>query len=92
MSRPKSRKRWSRLSPKERNRLHYRRAKWRAQNVTVNRTSAAFVKNVRKLNGWSQTDLAKRLCVSLRSVKRWESGSFMPTGKVKKWLVKQCVS
>lgn len=33
------------------------------------------LKAVRRQRGWSQTRLAQELCVSVRTIKRWEKGA-----------------
>lgn len=88
---PRGRARWNRLSPGEQNRLRYKRARWRASNSRPHRMTAKNIRELRKKLGYSQTTLAGILRVNVRTVKRWEGGQFIPTGRVTKWFAKHSV-
>ena len=45
-----------------------------ASNIT-----AAKLKKIRQLHGWSQEDLARELGVSFATVNRWENGKTKPS-------------
>jgi DNA-binding transcriptional regulator YiaG len=37
-----------------------------------------YIRNKRKEKGWTQSDLAEKMKVSIRSVARWEEGEYIP--------------
>ena len=44
-------------------------------------TMGERIKQLRKENGWTQTELAEKLHVSCVSVSKWENGISIPTAK-----------
>ena len=47
---------------------------------------ASEIRNARRRKGWTQTDLAVQLGVSMRTVSRWEAGASTPRFKERERL------
>ena len=47
--------------------------------MTASNNTAAELKKIRQLHGWSQEDLARKLGVSFATVNRWENGKTKPS-------------
>jgi putative transcriptional regulator len=55
-------------------------------DITAKRDAARYVRRVRRRLGFSQSEFAERIDVSLDTIRNWEQGKRCPTGAVKALL------